>query len=174
MGQKIRLAPAWMRSIADGVLRQLDTETHDKAVTVSIAVLGEEGYEFGSAENMQSLEAVPALHLLLEGHAMVAGSSLAVHLKQTARELAATKDLPADTDEAFIEMRRIYEGVVRAWLRSTMMYAGQKFQSEEEPGPSMAAGSQILQLFQRVASSNLVLQDVEPKDKDAPSDDPAE
>ncbi len=153
----LKLAPAWMQSVVMNTLRHLDTGLHDKAITCSIAVAGEDGYQFDTGENMQELDPEATITMLMEAYAMTAAGSLAVLLAQVHTELEAATDLPTEPDERIIEMRRRTEGAIRHWLRSVMFYAGEKHQATHGTGPTVAAISQMVGMWAQVAEGKLAI-----------------
>jgi len=161
------IAPAWMSGVVRDNLAQLDTDLHNKAIVSAIAVLGEDGFEFASRDNMHELDATAAITVLLEGYAMVSASGLVALIQQASRELRAAKDLPADRAEKMPELRVRVEAAIRHWLRSVMMYAGQEYQRLEGEKPQLIDGkgrsvdevvmacSQVLGLWMGVATGDV-------------------
>lgn len=164
---KITLAPGWMRSLADICFRKLDTDTHNKAAVVCVAVLGEDGFEFRAADNIQELDPTGAITVLLEGHAMTAAASLATVLEQATVELRAATDIPDDSAEAMQQLQARADAAIRSWLRSVMMYAGQKYQADKEGNSDavLAAISRMVGMWGGIAAGQVALSTKEINDE---------
>ena len=146
-------------------LGELDATTHNKAIVCATAVLGEEGFEFTSRDNMHELDAEAAITILLEGYAMVSASGLVALIEQATRECRAAKDLPEDRRERVAELRTRVEAAVRHWLQSVMRYAGERYQQNDAkqaggnigPDDVVVAASQVMGLWMGVAAGDVAL-----------------
>jgi len=142
-----------MGSLMTETLRGLDAAKHNQACVCAVAVMGEDGFEFASDSNIQTLDAEAGIRMLLEGFAMMGAASLAEVMGQAYAEIAAERDPPEDDRERFIAMRQAYELAIRRWWGASMRYAAEKFQADHGSDMSVAAGSQILGLFMNMATA---------------------
>lgn len=151
------LCPNWVRSEMDKLMNGLDG-THDEVMVGAVAIMGPNGYDFDCVEqttNFDPMEYGPMMH---QGYAMIAGAGLA-QLMRSVHEATKHPDHFSnqieDPDERLQQLRNLYEQAIRQFLDAMFTYAGGEFQHDQAAGPSIVAGSQLLNLWLRIAASTI-------------------
>lgn len=151
--------PGWMRGEVAKMLNQLDG-THDEVLVAAVAALGPEGFDVQHCEQSTNFDPNAYGPAMLEGFTMLAGTALAQVLgtvyAATQSEHHFTQDIE-DPAERIQAMRNLYEQAIRDFLTSVFTYAGAQYQ--QAPGRqgnlSMAAGSQMVGLWHKVAEATI-------------------
>lgn len=173
-GSKL-MCPNWVRSEVAKLLNSLDGR-YDTVMVGAVALLGEDGFDYGCIEQSTHFDPQVFGPVMLEGYSLIAGAALAKTLGSVhaacSSDLHFTRDIE-DNDERLQAMRNLYEQAIRQFLQSVLTYAGAEFQktindggrpAPGRPTESMIAGSQLVGLLQRVADATITFQ--QPRDQD--------
>ena len=164
------MCPNWVRGEMAKLLNELDG-TYDEVMVGAVALLGENGYDFKCCEQTTNFDPAEYGQIMLEGYSMIAGGALAkvldtVHAA-TQNPEHFTQDIE-DEEERFQQLRNLYEQAIRQFLRSMLTYAGPEFQRDKPGGMSVAAGSQLIGLWQNISTSTIKFQNRDAENPEHP------
>lgn len=174
----VAMCPGWVHSTMSKLLNQLDGR-HDAAMVAAVALMGPDGFDFKTTEESINFDPSEYGLIMLEGYTMIAGGALAKMLDtvyaSTQAETHFTHDID-DNEEKLQQLRNLYEQAIRQFLQGVIRYAGAEFQHGKTHDLSVAAGSQMLNLWNRVATSTVkfVQSKENPDEADDESGDGAE
>ncbi len=166
------LIPSWVRSEVNNMLNELNG-AHSDVMVAAVALMGENGFCCKSREQTTSFVASEYGPAMLEGYSIIAGEVMAKVLgtvvAATMNPNHFTHDI-ADETERFQQLRNLYEQAIREFLFSALNYAGANFQRDNPSSPTVAAGSQMLALWKKVAHSTITFKTPNDTPKEPPTD----
>jgi hypothetical protein len=158
------IVSGWVRGELARLLNELGGR-HEKVMVAGVVLLDEDGFDVGTREQTQEMDPAAFGPMMLQGYNVMAGRALANVLKtvdaatRNPQHFTASIDDPAEKLQA---MRNLYEAAIRQFLDGMFTYAGIAFQDQQLPGPSIAAGSQMLAAWLHVARARLKFLDKSP------------
>lgn len=155
-----KLAPQWMRHEAAEALNSFDPDKIDLHDTIvgTFAVMGDEAFEVISFEQSKDFDPNEYGPKMLHGYNSIAGLSLAKVMDTVHSAIQHPEHFThhiENMEDRFQAIRNLYEACIRQWLVVAMQVAGEQFQKGKAGDMSVAGGSQVLGLWQRVASSTV-------------------
>lgn len=151
------MVPGWVRGEIAKLLNGMNGE-HDGVMVAAVALLGPDGFDVQSCEQTNNFDPNEYGPVMLQGYTMLAAAALAKTLgtvhASTDHEHHFTNDIE-DPEERLQALRNLYESAIRQFLDSMFTYAGAEFQQKHESDLSTAAGSQLVALWQRIATGTI-------------------
>ncbi len=164
------LAPNWVHSELAKLVNELDGR-HDAAMVAVVGLFGEDGFCVQSREQTTIFDPNEYGPLLLTGHRIVSSQGLA-QVMTTAYNALQHEAHPIheieDNADKLHQLRAVFDQEVRLWLQEVILHAGKAFQQDKPSNLAVAAGSQVLGLWQQVAASTIQFKARNPENPEPP------
>lgn len=147
------MCPGWVRAELAKIANGLDGR-HDHVMVAGVVLMGPHGFDARTCEQAVDLDPESYGPMMLWGYSALAGTALANVLstvyESTQHPDHFTQQLD-DPEDHMDAIRNLYEAAVRQWLEQAITQAGEKFQADHPHNLSMAAGSQMLNVWLEIA-----------------------
>lgn len=154
VGKTPMMVEPWVRSTMDKLLAGANPPKQTEVCIVALILLGPDGFSTESAEETTNFDPREYGPAMLEGYSMMAALGLAKVFNTVDGALHSPGHFTADIEdpaERIAAMRNVYERAMRGFLQSAITYAGEMFQRGKKGDMSVAAGSQMLNMWLEVS-----------------------
>ena len=169
-----QMVPGWVHGELTKLINSLDGK-HAEVVVAAVALLGQDGFDVGCAEQTTNFDAREYGPVMIEGYAMIAAAALGKLMAVQYGSMMGGKH-PINTQEyddpsqKMIAIRQEFDTAIRQFMRSMFGYLGAEFQHGKPSNPVVAGGSQVIAMWQKVCVSTIKFTEAkENKDENRPA-----